>query len=195
MRAYSSARTRSTSSVIPASSDLRISPRASIQLDAVAVERNVAPAHHHPRAPRRDRVEEERRRRDRPGVVDAAPHVRDRPDARAHDAIGARAQVPGQDDDVSRPDLAAGDEVPERPFDVDVRLEVGDVLHEAAEAARPERERDGGVIEERGGGGTGAHGPRTIPRLSRVRQRRARPAWPVRATRPPRICPPRGRLG
>jgi hypothetical protein len=131
---------------------------AFVELDAVSIEGDVTAAHHHAGAPHRHRVKDHRRSGDLAGILDGAPAVEDGLGASDHDPIRARPKIAGQDNGGASLCVSDAEEIRERPFDVDVRLEVRDVANEATQPARPEGERDGDEGQERGFLGIGHEG-------------------------------------
>ena len=121
---------------------------AFIDLDAVTVERNVAAGHHDAGALLRDRVGDQCRRGNPAGVFHPAPRIEYRLDTGAHNPLGAWPQIAGDDHAAISANIADGQQVAQRPFDVDVSFEVGDVFHQAAQAAGAKRQRDRRIIEK-----------------------------------------------
>jgi hypothetical protein len=119
------------------------------QLDAVAVERNVAACHHDAGVAAGDGMKEKGRGGNPAGIFDVVARVDDRAGAGTHDALGARPQIAREDYARSGTCITTFMQIPKRALDVDVGLEIRDVLDEPAETARAERQGDGNVIEKR----------------------------------------------
>lgn len=81
----------------------------------------------------------QRGRRDLAGILHPATRIDNRLSAGAHDAIGARTQVAGDNHRAARTNIAGAQKIPKRSFDVDVGFEIGNVFDQATESAGAKR--------------------------------------------------------
>src|SRR5262245_34195362 len=93
---------------------------------------------------------DQRRRRNLAGIIHLATRVDNRLGAGAHDAVGARPKVAGDNYAAAYANIAEAQQVPEGSFDIDIGLEVGEVFDQAAQTASAKNQRDRRVIEKRG---------------------------------------------
>src|SRR3990172_4373492 len=125
---------------------------ALVELDAVTIEWNMAAAHHHAGASGGDGVRDQCGRGDLACVLHLAAQVDNRLGAGTHDAVGARPEVAGDDHSAARMNITNAQQIPERSFDIDIGLEVGNVFDQAAQSAGAKGQRNRRVIEERSRG-------------------------------------------
>src|SRR5262249_54353962 len=125
---------------------------AFVDFYAVAIERNVTAGHHHTRASTRNGICDQRGRGNLAGIFHLATRVDYRLSAGAHDAVGAWPEVAGDNHGAARTNIANAEQIPERTFDIDIGLEVGDVFDQAAQSAGAKGQRNRHVIKKRSRG-------------------------------------------
>ena len=152
VRLYSSTRTRSISRVMPASSDFSTSPTLLLIFIPLRSNGMWLPVTITPARPVEMACETNAGVGILPAFSTLAARVDNRLSAGAHDAVGARPEVAGNDHCAARTNIVDAQQIAERSFDIDIGLEVGDVFDQAAQSAGAKGQRDRRVIKKRSRG-------------------------------------------